>query len=65
MADLNEILRLNPQAAAGMGSIRETLSNLHDLRAAGIIKTPMMTRPDGGRKTLDQIKLTQRRSNFK
>ena len=62
MADLNEILRLNPQAAVGMGDIRETLSNLNDLRAAGIIKVHVLSRPDGGRKTIEQLKSAQRRS---
>lgn len=62
MADLDEILRLNPRAAARLDSIRETIDELNRLRAAGIARGPSLTHPAGGYKSLGEMKSAQRRS---
>lgn len=55
MAELDEILRLNPVAAAGLEGIREVLEDVKRLREAGIATGPKLPDPRGPR-TLGELK---------
>lgn len=63
MADLEEILRKNPMAAAGVEGARDAVDAVRKLRAAGVAGGPKITVPIGGRKSFEDLKGLQRRVN--
>ena len=65
MADLDEIMRLNPQVSSKIDNIRETINIVNKLRAEGIAKGPALTHPGGNHKTLGQMKAAQRKFGLK
>lgn len=65
MPELDEILRMNPGAAAGLDGAREALANIKKLREAGMAPGPRLPNPGGHRKTLDQLKAELPRRHFK
>lgn len=64
MPELDEILKLNPDAAAGLDGAREALANIKKLREAGMAPGPLLPNPSGHRQTLDQLKAVKPRRFF-
>ncbi len=63
MADINEILRLNPTAAAGIDGVRQVLSDVQKLREAGIAKGPALP-SFGAPKSISDLKVGSKRAIF-
>ena len=59
MADIDEVVRRNPKAAATLASMQETLETLSRLRAAGVAKGDQM-RPLGRHHTALDLKPNRR-----
>ncbi len=63
MADINEILRMNPAAAAGFDGVRQVLADVRKLREAGIAKGPALP-SFGAPKSLSDLKLGSKRAIY-
>lgn len=59
MADIDQILRINPRAAAGVEGARDAVATIRKMREAGIATGPNYQPPDGGRKSMEQLKALQ------
>jgi hypothetical protein len=64
MPELDEILRNNPRAAAGIDAVREALDSMRKLREAGLAARPDVTSPTSTKKSLADLKAAEGRRIF-